>query len=84
MKPIRLSDHARGYETRRGFTSAEVEEAIHTMAWEPADRGRSQCRKDFPFGRAWNGKWCATRQARPVFVDEPTEIVVVTVYTYYF
>jgi len=26
----------------------------------------------------------ATKQVRPVFVEEATEIVVVTVYTYYF
>jgi hypothetical protein len=26
----------------------------------------------------------ATKQVRPIFVDEPQEIVVVTVYVYYF
>ena len=39
---------------------------------------------DFPFGREWNRRWYATKQVRPVFVDEPVEIVVVTVYVYYF
>ena len=46
--------------------------------------GRLECRKDFPHGRDWNGKFYATKQVRPVFVDEAAEIVVVTVYTYYF
>jgi hypothetical protein len=84
MKPIRLSAHARGYLRTRGFTAAEVEEAIRTSPWQPAELGRLECRKDFPYGRDWNGKSYATKQVRPVFVDEAAEIVVVTVYTYYF
>jgi hypothetical protein len=83
MKPIRLSAHARGYLHTRGFTAAEVEEAIRTSPWQPAELGRLECRKDFPYDRDWNGKFYPTRQVRPVFVDEATEIVVVTVYTYY-
>ena len=84
MKPIRLSTHAHGYLRSRGFTAAEVEEAIRTSPWQPAELGRLECRKDFPYGRDWNGKFYATKQVRPVFVDEAAEIVVVTVYTYYF
>lgn len=30
MKPIRFSKHALGCTVKRGFTEAEVEEAIHT------------------------------------------------------
>ena len=84
MKPIRLSAHARGYLRTRGFTAAEVEEAIRTSPWQPAELGRLECRKDFPYGRNWNGNVYTTKQVRPVFVDETAEIVVVTVYTYYF
>jgi hypothetical protein len=84
VKPIRLSAHAAGYTNRRGFSATEVEEAIHTSLWQPAELGRLECRKDFPFNREWNGKIYATKQVRPVFVEEATEIVVVTVYTYYF
>jgi hypothetical protein len=84
VKPIRLSKHALGYTATRGFTVAEVEEAIRTCAWGAAELGRLDCRKDFPFGQKWNGSTYATRQVRPVFVDEPEEIVVITVYTYYF
>jgi len=83
MKPIRLSAHAAGYMAKRGFTLAEVEEAIGLGSWEPAELGRLDCRKDFPFNQDWNGKRYATKQVRPVFVDEPGEIVVITVYTYY-
>ena len=84
MKPIRLTKHALGYTTSRGFTPADVEEAIRTCPWGTADLGRLDCRKDFPYQRDWNGKIYAMRQVRPVFLDEPGEIVVITVYTYYF
>lgn len=84
MKPIRLSAHATGYITKRGFTVAEVESTIRSSSWEPADLERWQCRKDFPFNQVWNGKVYGSKQVRPVFVEESTEIVVITVYTYYF
>jgi hypothetical protein len=70
--------------TRRGFTVAEVEEAIRTATWQPADLGRLECRKDFAYGKEWNGKVYTTKQVWPIFVEEASEIVVVTVYTYYF
>ncbi len=40
--------------------------------------------KDFPFTPEGNPRRYATRQVRPIFVDEPDEIVVLTVYVYYF
>lgn len=30
---------------------------------------------------AWNGRFYTTKQVRPIFADEPGEIVVVTVYS---
>jgi hypothetical protein len=84
MKRIRLSHHARDYVERRGFTVAEVEQAIGESPWKAAELNRLQCRKNFPFNRDWNGKHYATKQARPVFVEQADEIVVITVYTYYF
>jgi hypothetical protein len=84
VKPIRLSAHATGYIDRRGFTPAEVHEAISKSPWEHAELGRLECRRDFPYAREWNGKVYAWKQVRPVFVEEESEIVVVTVYTYYF
>ena len=84
MKPIRLSTHARGYLSSRGFTADEVADAIRSSPWKPAELGRLECRKDFPFGREWNGKTYSTKQVRPIFVETQSEILVVTVYTYYF
>ena len=84
MKTIRFSRHALGYALKRGFTVAEVEEAIRTGAWSAAELGRLDCRKNFSYGKEWNGKIYAAKQVRPVFVDEAEEIVVITVYTHYF
>lgn len=84
MKPVRLSSHALRYMSKRGFTVAEVEEAIRKSPWGAAELGRLECRKDFPYAKEWNGKVYATKQIRPVFVEEGGQIVVITVYTYYF
>lgn len=84
MKPIRLSGHAREQLDRRGVTEKEIIEAISTVAWEPAEMGRFQCRKDFPYHKEWNRKLCKIKQVRPIFVEEDKEIIVVTVYTYFF
>ncbi len=84
MKPIRLSAHAQDYMAKRGFSAAEVEEAIRTASWTSADLGRLECHKDFTYGQDWNGVVYATKRVRPIFVEEEDELVVVTVYTYYF
>jgi hypothetical protein len=83
-KPIRLSGHARQQLAFRGTTEEEIVSAIRGDAWEAAEGGRLECRKDFVFGALWNGRHYAHKQVRPVFVEEPEEIIVVTVYVYYF
>jgi hypothetical protein len=84
VKPIRLSGHARERIQSRGAAPQEVTETIRTVPWGKTEGGRWECRKDFPYGREWNGKAYATKQVRPIFVEEPNEILVVTVYVYYF
>ena len=84
MKPIRLSAHAREQLQFRGATEDEVMEAIKTATWEVAESGRQECKKDFSFATQWNNKYYMTKQVRPIFVEEDKEIVVITVYTYFF
>lgn len=84
LKSIRLSGHARHQLARRGVSEDEVIEAIRMSQWQSAESGRLECRKDFSYGQVWNGRFYATKQVRPIFVDEVEEIVVVTVYSYYF
>jgi hypothetical protein len=83
-KPIRLSAHARQQLEFRGAAEQQVIDTIRSETWEPAKHGRSGCRKNFVFNSEWNKKYYSTKQIRPIFVDEPDEIVVVTIYVYYF
>lgn len=83
-QPIRLSGHARSQLTRRGVTEHEVIEAIRSSPWQYAKHGRLECHKDFPYEREWNGKFYTNKRVRPIFVEEKEEIVVITIYSYYF
>ena len=84
MKPIRLTKHAREQTRERGASEAEVREAIAQGAREPAKHGRELCRYNFAFGKMWQGQPYAIKQVAPVIKDEANEIVVITVYTFYF
>lgn len=83
-KPIRLSGHAKEQLAFRGTNEEEIIETIRTSQWQPAELGRLECTKDFSFENEWNKRYHKTKQVRPIFVDESKEIVVVTVYTYFF
>ena len=83
-KPIRLSQHARLQLERRGTTEGEIGAAIRTAEWRTAELGRLECVREFRFNKSWNGKRYATKQVRPIFAEEPTELVVITVYVYYY
>lgn len=82
-KLIRLSQHAKEQIKFRGCTEEEVEKAIRSCSWEPAELGRLECRMTLPFNKEWNGRSYATKTIRPIFVEEKDLIAVVTVYVYY-
>lgn len=84
MKPIRLSGHAKDQVVYRGTSEKEVIEAIRTSRWQPAGLDRHECKKDFAYDREWNNVHYKTKQVRPIFIEEEKEIVVITVYTYFF
>ncbi len=81
---IRFSGHALDQLSRRGATEGEVIQAVRGAEWEAADRGRLECRYNFAFDAEWNGTYYTTKQVRPIFVEEGSEIVIVTVYVYFF
>jgi hypothetical protein len=83
-QPIRLSIHAVQQMAERGATADEVADTIRTGAREAAKRGRTGFRKTYPYGKAWSNKSFANKQMLAIVVEEPTEIVVVTVYVFYF
>jgi len=84
MKTTRLTKHAREQCLERGATEAEVRHAIEHGSREPAKLGRELCRFNSSFGRTWQGNFYAIKQVAPIIKEETHEIVVITVYTFYF
>lgn len=84
MKPIRLTRHAREQCSERGASENEVREAVERGVREPAKHGRVLCRFNVPFNGTWQGRYYAVKQVAPVIKDEAAEVVVITVYTFFF
>jgi hypothetical protein len=84
MKPIELDDHTRSRMALRGADEEEVVAAIREAKWEGARKKRFQCRKSFPYGKQWNGKTYNTKQLKVIFEELENEIIVDTVYVFYF
>jgi hypothetical protein len=78
-----LTGHAREQIIERGATEDEVRRAIEQGTRHRAKLGRIMCCFHFPFGQTWQGKFYAIKQVAPVIVETPSEIVVITVYTFY-
>lgn len=47
-------------------------------------QNRTECFKEYPYQDDWNGKFYRIKKVRPILVDKPNEVVVVTVYTFFF
>lgn len=84
MKRIRLTKHAREQCIERGTNELEIRQAIEKGNREPAKHGRFLCRASFAYQDTWQGIFYRIKQVAPVFVEEPEEIVVITVYTFYY
>ena len=84
MKPIRLTKHALLQCLERGATEEEVIAAVEIGIREAAKKGRMLCRYNVPFNQMWQDSIYAIKQIAPIIIEEPDEIVVVTVYTFYF
>jgi hypothetical protein len=84
MKPIRLTAHAAEQCVERGASHAEVEQAIRTGTKERTKHGRFLYRTNFQYNAKWQGVFYRIKQVVPVVAEEEAEIVVITVYTFYF
>ena len=83
-KPIKISQHARFQMTERGVKEIEVVAAIRQGDQESARAGRTMYRKTFEFRGMWRGRTYRLKQVGAVVANEPDELVVVTVYAFYF
>jgi hypothetical protein len=84
LKEIRISLHAFQSCEKRGVSTEEVQIAIEKGTREPVKQGRVMCRLNFEYNSVWEGKFYSIKQVAPIIVEESNEIVVVTVYSYYF
>lgn len=84
MKPIRFSAHSLDQVPLRGATQEEVIASISSDRWLLAGFDRLESQTDFPYNKLWNGRRYVTKRVRPIFFEEESEIVVVTVYAYFF
>lgn len=84
MKVIVFSQHALDQLNDRGASQEEVKLAIRDGEEIPAKKGRKAFRKNFHFGSKWKDKHYKVKQVMPIVVEEDEEIVVVTVYVFYF
>ncbi len=84
MKPIRLTKHAKEQCIERGATESEVNKAIRDGTHRPAKSGRIQYWFNFDYNDFWQGNFYAIKQVAPGIKEEQEEIVVITVYTFYF
>ncbi|MFP4642339.1 MAG: hypothetical protein ACOC7P_00150 [Chloroflexota bacterium] len=83
-KDVEISKHAWMQMAERGATELEVHKAIRQGQKEPALLGRVMYRKNFQFDGSWRERRYRIKQVAPVVADEGDELVVVTVYVYYF
>lgn len=84
MKPVRLTRHAQLQCGERGASETEVVKAVREGIQEPAKADRLLCRYNFPFDALWQGNHYSVKQVAPIIKEEHDEIVVITVYTFYF
>lgn len=84
MKSIVFSQHALDQLSDRGATKEEVKLAIRDGEEVPAKKGRRAFRKNFRFDSKWKGKHYEVKQVMPIVVEQAEEIIVVTVYVFYF
>jgi hypothetical protein len=84
MKPIEFSRHAREQMAERGAEEEEIIEAIRSGEEVPAKQGRLGYRKNFQYNQAWGGRTYAIKQVLAIVARDEEQLVVVTVYTFYF
>jgi hypothetical protein len=84
MKPIRLTKHAQEQCIERGTNEVEILEAVRTGTRKLAKQGRYQYQANFQYNAEWQGKFYAIKRVVPIVSETDRELIVITVYTFYF
>ncbi len=85
MKPIVIPDHAAERMLVRGATFEQIESTVRTADPIPAKNERLSAKKTFDYHSISpvNHKYYDQKTVEVVWVDEPLELVLVTVKVYY-
>jgi hypothetical protein len=84
MKTIRLSKHAQEQCLERGTNELEIVHAIRTGICQNVKAGRFKYQVTFQYDAVWQGKFYALKKVAPIVAETELELVVITVYTFYF
>ena len=68
----------------RGVTLEEVEETVRNGERVEARSGRVAFSKNFPYGDEWKGTRYAVKGVQVIAIHSGDDLVVVTVYSFYF
>jgi hypothetical protein len=84
VKPIRLTNHAQEQAIERGTNEVEIVDTIITGNRQTAKNGRYKYQATFQYNKDWQGKLYSLKKVVPIVAETDTELVVITVYTFYF
>lgn len=82
--PIRFTPHALDSARKRGASQLEVQITIKGAPWRSAKHGRIEAEMEFNYNDEWNGIYYQFKKINPVFVLEEGELIVITVYCFYY
>ena len=82
--PIHFTAHALDSARKRGTNQEEVRSAIQGAQWRAAKLGRIEAEMEFPYNGDWNNRYYQSKTVSPVFIVENQEIIVITVYCFYY
>ncbi|NJK74577.1 MAG: DUF4258 domain-containing protein [Oscillatoriales cyanobacterium RU_3_3] len=83
MKPVRLTNHAREQAIERGTNLEEIIDTIITGNRQPAKNSRYKYQATFQYNNDWQGRFYSLKKVVPIVAETDTELVVITVYTFY-
>ncbi|MBI4655577.1 MAG: DUF4258 domain-containing protein [Elusimicrobia bacterium] len=84
MKRITFSNHAKEQMIERGASGQEVTESIYKGDKFLVKHGRIAYRYNFQYNSHWGNSFYRIKQVMPITKEEAKEIIVVTVYAFYF
>ena len=84
IKPIRFTKNAQEQCSQRGTNEVETIQAIRTGTRRTIQSGRYRYQFTFQYNANWQDNFFAIKQVIPIVAETDSELIVMTVYTFYF